>query len=219
MSTPTTFFEDEALAIGQAIEEGDVAMVRKLCHPDVELNSLHKQDMTLLHFAMLKKNPEMLQVLTEAGASPHISIEGVGSVLYCAILAKETDYLTALLKAGVDANSTDSEGTPLFFHAAIKEDLAALKLLLEHGADLNLTNQLGRTAIVHSLYHLMYDQVEFMIDRPGVDLKLSNQNGVTIGTAVQLELNKQKVNTSTPAYQKLVDIRNNLASKGIQFPT
>ena len=215
---PHDFFQDDALPIGNAIAADDLNTLQSLCSADgVELNQVHLKDMTFLHFALMLQHDQAMKVLVKCGASPHIEIEGIGSVMYAAIRAEDTKFLQALLEGGVDPNSTDKHEMPLFFQAATKDDLTALELLIKHGANLNLTSKSGRPVALHAFTGLKYDQVEFLI-KQGVDLNLANRQGITLAYAVEHELKMQNVNRQTDAYSKLVHLQNLMVERGVKFP-
>ena len=222
---PQDFFESQRdMAIGQAIVDDDLSQLESLCAAAqlegdhrLDLNRMHRSDMTFLHFALILDKVEAMKVLLAAGASPHIEVEGFGSVLFAAIRAEDPKYLQALLESGVDPNSRDRHEMPLFFQAATKEDPAALDLLIKHGADLNLTSKTGRPVTLHAFTGLKYDQVEYLINQD-VDLSKANNQGVTLAYALESELRLQSADRSTPAYQKLVQLRGMLTDRGVQFP-
>ena len=211
------FFKGESLAVGQAIEANDLARLEDLARASEALDDVHIDQMTFSHFALLHKNAEALEILTRNGASPHIDIEGVGSVLFCAVMAEDTKFLKSLLNAGVDPNSTDSTEMPVFFHAALKKDLSALKLLIANGLDLNQTSKTGRPVTMHVFYRNRYDNVEFLINA-GADLSLKDQQGYSLGYSVQFKIDQQKTTPMTAAYQRLVKLKQLLESRGVSFP-
>ena len=223
---PSEFFEGDALELAEAIDQSDLDRINQFCaelkqrqteEGQTGLDQLHKKEMTFLHFALLKKNDQAIQALCENGASPHVDLEGVGSVLYCAIKAKDPKFLKTLLEAGIDPNSTDKWEMPLFFQAVLNEDTKAIELLIEHGVDLDLTSKTGRPAILHAFNRRRYDRVEFLIDQ-GADLNLANNQGITMAYAIEHELGKQKANTKTAAFQKLAQLRQMMIDKGVKFP-
>jgi ankyrin repeat protein len=211
------FFEGEFLALGQAIEENDLAKLEILARELEALDGVHNEGMTFSHFALLHKNAEALKVLTCNGASPHIEIEGVGSVFFSAVMAEDTKYLKSLLECGVDPNSTDSTEMPIFFHAALKKDLSALKLLVASGLDLNQTSKTGRPVAMHVFYRNRYDNVEFLINA-GVDLSIQDQQGYSLGYSVQFKIDQQRTTPPTAAYKRLLELKQLLKSRGVTFP-
>lgn len=216
---PIEFFEGKALELGQAIAAGDHAKVEQLSQlEEIDLNTIHKKDMTFGHFALLHQDAESLKILTQQGASPHIDLGGIGSVMFCAIKAKETKFLEALLDGGADPNAKDGNEMPVFFHALTKDDNAALEVFIKHGVDLNLTNKTGRPATVQAFDRNKYDQVEFLI-KAGIDLTIADKQGVTLAHALAYKLQQQKADKSTPAYQKLVELKQLLEQRGISLPS
>ena len=220
MNAEDFFDEGTALDLGSAISNSDLPSVKKMAASmdKVILNQIHKKDMTFLHFAFLKQDVEVMKSLVQSGASPHIDIANIGSVISLAVKAKETKYLRALLEVGVSPNSTDRWEMPIFFAATTKnDDCKTLRIFAEHGADFDLQSSTGRTAVMHAFTSLAYDESEYLIEH-GVNLETNMSNGVTLAYLLELELEQQKKNPGTAAYKKLVQLQNLMTQRGVRFP-
>jgi len=220
MKVEEFFVESANQKMGRAIADNNLNEIRKLTSGEdaVELNSIHKKDMTFLHFAFVHKNVEAMKLLIESGASPHIEIKDLGSVMGIAVQAKDVKYLEALLESGVSANSTDRWEMPHFFAATTKDDdCKALELFAKHGADFDIPSSTGRTAVMHAFASVAYDQVEYLI-KHGVKLDSQTSNGVTLAYFLELELEQQKRDRSTAAFKKLVQLRGMMKQRGVKFP-
>lgn len=220
MKVEEFFAESASLEMGRAIADNNLNGIKKLTSGEnaVELNSIHMKDMTFLHFAFVHKNVEAMKLLIESGASPHIEIKDLGSVMGIAVGAKDVKYLKALLESGVSANSTDRWEMPHFFAATTKDDdCKTLELFAKHGADFDIPSSTGRTAIMHAFSSLAYDHVEYLI-KHGVKLDSQTSNGVTLAYFLELELEQQKRDPNTAAYKKLIQLRDLMKERGVKFP-
>ena len=213
------FDEGPAQSLGSAIAANDFARLEKLISSeDIELNKIHKKDMTFLHFAFLHKNIESMKLLVESDASPHIEIKDVGSVMGIAVGAKDTKFLEALLESGVSANSTDRWEMPHFFAATTKNDnCQTLKVFAKHGADFDIPSSTGRTASMHAFTSLAYDHVEYLINH-GVNLESATNNGVTLAYFLDLEMEQQSNSPNSVAFKKLTQLRTLMEKRGVKFP-
>jgi hypothetical protein len=220
-NNPEEFFEEGTyLDLARAIAANDLSGIQKIVSADetIELNTIHKKDMTVLHYAFLHQNVEAMKLLVNNGASPHVEIKDVGSVFGIAVGAKDLKFLEALLESGVSANSTDRWEMPHFFAAATKDDdCETLRVFAKHGADFNIQSSTGRTAAMHAFASLAYDQVEFLIEQD-INLESQTKNGVTLAWFLELELEQQKKNPKSRAYQKLIQLQSMMVERGVKFP-
>ena len=219
MKAQEFFDEGVALDLGRAIAAGSLVEVKQLAsNSAVELNSIHKKDMTFLHFAFMHKNVETLKLLVDSGASPHIEIKDVGSVMGIAVGAKDLKFLEALFESGVSANSTDRWEMPHFFAATTKnDDCQTLEVFKKNGADFNIPSETGRTAVMHAFASLAYDHVEYLI-KHGVNLESQTSNGVTLAYFLDLELDQQSAAPNSVAFKKLIQLRELMKERGVKFP-
>ena len=212
---PEYFFDGPALELARAIDANDKQAIRRLS-PQVEINRVHRQGMTLLFYALTAKQHAAVTQLIKAGANPKQVDKELGSPLDLAVQAKESKSLESILDAGVSPNETNSWGTPLLFTAACLDSEENLKLLVARKADLDATDKnLGRTAVFEAVSGRCYDQATYLIEH-GAKTDVTTVNGVTLAYSVQWGLEHHK--SGTPGFEKLTKIKRLMEDRGIKFP-
>ena len=122
----------------RAVKAGDVSRVRELLVLDPTLpHALDKERSTPLHWAGWKDQPEIIDILLDAGADiqAHNDNYHWGTTpLHAAAHGNNPRAVTALLRRGADVNAVkaNGSGTPLA-ETAIHNATAAAKLLKAAG--------------------------------------------------------------------------------------
>jgi len=123
----------------RAVKAGDVQRVRELLVLDPALvHALDKDRSTPLHWAAWKDQPEVIEVLLDAGADiqAHNDNYHWGTTpLHAAAHGNNPRAVTALLHGGADVNAVkaNGSGTPLA-ETTVHNATAAAKLLRAAGA-------------------------------------------------------------------------------------
>ena len=104
---PEVFFDGPALELAIAINRNDSDAIRRLS-PQVEINRVHRQGMTLLFYALTAKKHAAVTELIKVGANPAQIDKELGSPLDLAVQAKESLSLESILDAGVSPNAINS---------------------------------------------------------------------------------------------------------------
>jgi ankyrin repeat protein len=212
---PEYFFDGPALELARAIDRSDAEAIRRLS-PQVEINRVHRQGMTLLFYALTTKKHSAVTELIKAGANPKQVDKELGSPMDLAVQAKESKSLESILDAGVSPNATNSWGTPLLFTAACLDSEENLKLLVARKADLDATDKnLGRTAVFEAVSKRCYDQAAYLIEH-GAKVDVTTVNGVTLAYSVQWDLEHHK--SGTPGFEILTKLKRLMHDRGIKFP-
>ena len=131
-----------------AARTGNVAIVEALVTAGADANAETKETQsTALMWAVSETHRDVVLVLLDAGADPHVSTtNGVTPLLYA---AGNGDIATAetLIAAGVDVNETGTDNTHALPYAIVMGQDEFALFLLEHGADPN-----GWMGGVHALH-------------------------------------------------------------------
>jgi hypothetical protein len=121
-----------------AVEEGDIARVKKLLDRGANLNAKDILGYTPLHKAAMYGDIELVDLLLRYGADANAKTDKAETPLHLAASRGQADVVKMLLERGADVNARDEKGwTPLHF-AAFNNHSNAAKMLLENGADANI---------------------------------------------------------------------------------
>lgn len=113
-----------------AVEQGDSTQIRKLIRRKIT------PPKRLMLYCLLRKHPELLQLLAEAGADPN-DVDGFhNTALGHAVTDYPPEIVKALLNLGADPNQESTHLLPLVY-VAYDEDIECVQELLGHGADPN----------------------------------------------------------------------------------
>jgi hypothetical protein len=219
----TDLFSGPQLVLAQAIERGDLAQVRALA-PKTDLNTPGHKRMTLLFFAFqeaLGRDPTQLAImgaLVHAGADPQQRVPDFTSVLEAALNTPTSpDFLRALLDAGVDPNTVTPGGRPIIFFVTTEENFESLKLLVERGADVNKRSPIRNTPLCEAFANRTLDQIDYLLDH-GANPNTWNVNGVSFPLMLWDDININASAPDSPAYKKLIEIRDRIIGMGVQWP-
>ena len=132
-----------------AVMKGDKEGVRALLKQAADVNAAQGDGMTALHYAALKGDAELAQMLLYAGANVKATTRlGGYTPLYFAAKAGNAAVVDVLLKAGADAKASVGLGITPLMMAASSGNPEAVTLLLDKGADPNvIETEHGQTAL------------------------------------------------------------------------
>jgi ankyrin len=161
-------------AIVDAAMNGDLKAVRALVRQAADLDAAQPDGMTALHWAVQRRDHEMMTVLLEAGAKPDPSNRTGARPLYLAAINADAAAIARLLDAGEDANAVlTAEGETVLMLTAYTGNRDAVQLLLDRGADPNVQQFRGQTALMWAAAEGHADVVELLLAR-GADPALSS---------------------------------------------
>jgi uncharacterized protein len=199
-------FEDNAdpqsCALTHAIMDGDLDQVQEVLDSGVNVNALDDLGSTPLMYAALKRLPEIVKRLLEAGANPNLPDGEDGRTPLMVASGpvwenESTIICRLLLAAGGEVNAYDSEGQTPLMHTVFpfydyephkRDRKEYIVLLLEAGADVNARNiKTGQTALMQVLQtdarqDERADKQDIIITllNAGADLRLEDYTGKRI---------------------------------------
>ena len=163
-----------ASPVADAAMEGDFDTVRGLLKQGVDVNAAQGDGMTALHWASLKGDVKMADMLLYAGANVKARTRlGAFSPLFLAAKSGSADMVEALLKASADANVTTSSGVTPLMVAAASGSADAVAALLDKGAVIDQKEDYkSRTALMFAAAYDRADVVNLLTSR-GADVFLT----------------------------------------------
>jgi ankyrin repeat protein len=124
--------------VADAAMIGDRTSVRTLLTQAADVNSAQGDGMTALHWAALKGDAELAQMLVYAGANVRATTRlGSYTPLYMAAKTGSGPVIDVLLKAGADPKAKALAGLTPLHMAATSGNVEAARMLLDKGADPN----------------------------------------------------------------------------------
>src|SRR5687768_916599 len=124
--------------IAEAASRGDREAVRAMLKQGLDVNEAQGDGTTALHWAAMKGDAELAQMLIFAGANHRATTRlGAYTPLYLAAKGGHSAVVAALLAAGADPKAVTSNGTTPLMIAAAAGDTKTITALVENGSDVN----------------------------------------------------------------------------------
>jgi len=178
------FHDPDVIALANAAAEGDTAEIDRLLARGVDVNTMGKEGMTPLAFALVNNNEKGFLYLLQHGADPNLQDEEGDSVLSL-VARRENDskWLEMVLEHGGDPNLVDpidtidsyKDATPIF-NAIRSKNILNVQLLVDAGADLDHQNALGHTPAMYAARFRWYRVVYLFLER-GAEWSIKNKFG------------------------------------------
>jgi ankyrin repeat protein len=125
-------------AVADAAQRGDRDAVKALLKDAADVNGAQGDGMTGLHWAAMKGDADMAQMLVYAGANVNATTRlGSYTPLFLAARQGQASVIPVLVKAGAKATQTTTTGTTPLMVAAASGSADTVKALIEAGADVN----------------------------------------------------------------------------------
>jgi ankyrin repeat protein len=165
-----------------AIRTNDAASMRRYLRGGVvDVNAfIHDRGHTTLHYACLRGNAEMVELLLTHGADARMTTQSPYSAetaLHFAI--SSSPVVRLLLRYGADANALNcNRETPLFYcanTASTSEAIEVAKLLMENGADCQIEDAFGKTALQRLISVCAFRRIRSQTLPPVVSLPIAAQ--------------------------------------------
>jgi ankyrin repeat protein len=124
--------------VADAAQQGDREAVKALLKQAADVNAAQGDGMTALHWAAMKNDADLAQMLLYAGANVR-AMTRIGNYTPLVIAAQNGNaaVMEPLIASGADANSKTANGTTVLMLAAASGNTEAVSLLLDKGADIN----------------------------------------------------------------------------------
>lgn len=146
----------------------------------VDANAQDNSGMSLLHFAVLKKQDAIITYLLKVRAcTPRTQIKKTGaSPIYDAARIGTADNVKSLVTFGADVNASTTKGLTALHQAAARGNLDMVKELVQAGADVNAIAKNGRTPIFYAAERGKASTVNYLLEKKA-EINLDDENGVT----------------------------------------
>ena len=150
--------------------------VRALLKKGLDVNEAQGDGTTALHWAAIKGDADLAQMLIYAGANVRATTRlGAYTPLYLAAKGGHSAVVAALLAAGADARALTSNGTTPLMIAAASGDTKTITSLVENGADINAVDGAkGETPLMFAAAFNRADAVKLLLAR-GADAKATTK--------------------------------------------
>lgn len=207
---PTEFFDSaELVACCQAINSGDLPALSNAISLKLDVNAPGYGGVTLLHWALARKNFEAFELLLKEGASPDAVlthklsglaghfIEG-DSVLMSSLWfgMSRLKFFDAALPYTKDPNQRRKNGqTLLMIHLRqfVGVQDKCIEAMLKVGVDVNAQDNAGSTALHQGIAHGHYTQCETLL-RSGADPSIRDTKGLTAVDFAETEIERIQKN-------------------------
>ncbi|HEX8031976.1 MAG TPA: ankyrin repeat domain-containing protein [Vicinamibacterales bacterium] len=155
---------------------GDREAVKVLLKQGLDVNEAQGDGTTALHWAAIKGDAEMAQMLIYAGANVRATTRlGSYTPLYLAAKGGYSAVVAALLAAGADAKAVTSNGTTPLMIAAAAGDTKSMTSLIENGSDINAKDGAkGETPLIFAAGFNRTDAVKLLLAK-GADHKATTK--------------------------------------------
>ncbi|MBP7140991.1 MAG: ankyrin repeat domain-containing protein [Opitutaceae bacterium] len=180
---------DEAIARGDADD-----VKRHLAWDPRRVLGAAGSKMKPLHQAILRRKPDLVALLLDAGASPLTPDSSGRSPLHLAVERGDVGIFRMLLKAGADPTVRDGRGWTPLHHAAAKNQIEIARLLLDAPTDPNILSELGGTPLHEAAASGSVALAKLLVDR-GTNPAIRSKPGVTA-----LDIAREYKNTDVIAY-------------------
>ncbi|MCC7178347.1 MAG: ankyrin repeat domain-containing protein [Acidobacteria bacterium] len=153
--------------VADAAQGGDRETVRALLKQGADVNAAQGDGTTALHWAAMKGDAEMVQMLVTAGANLRATTRlGSYNPLYLAARGGHSAAVATLIAAGADVNAGSATGATPLMLAAASGDARTVTMLLEGGAAIDAKDTAkGETALMYAAAYNRAEVVKLLLQR------------------------------------------------------
>ena len=167
LAAPWAFAVD---ALPDLVNAGDRAAAIEAIATGADVNQLSVDGTTALHWAVYRKDLELVQMLLDEDADPNLRNDYGATPMTVASEHGDFAILQALIDAGGDIESPNSEGQTLLMAVARTGHTDTAKLLLDKGAKVNASESWGgQTALMWAASQQQPAMVKLLIEN-GADV-------------------------------------------------
>ncbi len=213
------YFSKEEYPIIEAISNNDKDKLQDMMAHGWNVNSLGKDGMSYLYYAVFTDNYKMTEFLLEKGADPNLLSKLVtpdgkrtknALPIESACYSKHNiKFLKLLIKYG--ANVNDDQAPLPIFKAALSDDKRKIEYLLEHGADVNKLQKGFRTVITAEATAGKWSMVLWLWDK-GADPMKTGKDETNVAVWIQERID------GTGLTEDGERVKARLESIGVKFP-
>ncbi|KWF23886.1 ankyrin repeat domain-containing protein [Burkholderia pseudomultivorans] len=179
------YFSGRYAEAAQAIDNHDADRLLTVSK-DLDLNAPGREQMTLLWYAIQKKDYRAIQILVREGSRvDRQAVENLGTPLQFALMDKDLRLLEAMLDGGLSPDWQNEDGANLL-QLAMKSDHAfdVVKLLVARHANLNARDSIGGSALDEAVDTMQPEIASYLIEH-GANATGHMNNGSSTAWAVQ----------------------------------
>ena len=168
-----------------AAQHGWKTVAQELVAKGADVNAKHttRRGQTVLDYAVLSSQPDIVRLLLDKGANPPSPDEQGRTLLMLAAQKGWRDVAETLITKGSDVNAKDKTplGWTVLDYAVLNARPEVIKLLLDQGASLPAPDELGRTLLMNAARNGWKDVVETLISK-GADVNAQDKTklGLTV---------------------------------------
>ncbi len=172
-----------------------------------------KDGRPLLFTPVVKRYPEVVQLLLDKGANPNASDNNGSTVLHYASSADTggKEIVELLLENGADKRALGCLGCTVLHWAATGGNVEIVRFLLLRGADLKAVDNLGNTVLHEAAESGSKETIELLIAE-GANPKAVNREGRTALHVAAAWADKQLIGDSSWGDKEVVEL---LLAKGV----
>lgn len=172
--------------VADAAMAGDREAVRTLLKQGADVNAIQGDGVTALHWAAMKNDAELANMLVVAGGNVRARTRFGGyTPLHVASERGSATVIRSLVQGGADVNAITNTGTTSLMLAASAGDTAAIAALLDGGAKANAAEaERGHTPLMFAAAANRTDAVKLLLSRgadPNIATKITDLAALSKG--------------------------------------